>query len=311
MTHATIPLAQHFSLQAADTGIVYDITISEPKCPLIADVPDPPAALLYVVDGPLHGGLAAGIARNLSLWVPSPLNTRPVTVVSVGPRMRTADELLDYQRQGQQRDLVPRGDPAGDESCAAERFLDFLHRQVDPAVRERTRATKEKALLFGHGLSGLFACHAFATQHPLFDRYIIASPTLLDDSPTRKALTQASAGQLRGHLYLTMSADDRLDGPNPRHDGAIGRSFHQLAALTGRSHRPQLRARLEVLGSESFQSQLPAALTQGLRWHLPCTGREGWRMVLRHLPGYWRMGLGFLSMVRDAKREQRIRKAAA
>src|SRR5690606_29455004 len=142
-------------------------------------------------------------------------------------------------------------------------FLDFLHTQVDPAVRQRTRALNSKALLFGHGLSGLFACHAFATQHPMFDRYIVASPTLLDDSPTRKALMKAPRAALAGRIYLAGSGEARLDAPAPRLAGAIGRGSHALASLLGRLHRPGLRSRTDILRDESFESVASAALLNG------------------------------------------------
>lgn len=301
----TDPLGQRFSLKAATTGIVYDITISAPKCPMVADVPDPPAWLLYVVDSPVHGGLAMSISRLVSLWMPHVRNTQPVTVVTIGPRIGTAAEYAEYLRHGQIRDLVPQGDPAGDAASAAEAFLEFLHTQVDPEVRRRTPALKKRALLFGHGLSGLFACHAFATQHPMFERYIIASPTLLDDSPTRRAILQAPGGSLAGGLYLTISGEDRLDTPAPRHDGAIGRSFHSLATLLGRLHRPRLKARTDILSAESFESLAGVALLNGLRWYLPSKGREGWRMVLRHSRGYIGVALGMIRMMREAKRQQK------
>ncbi len=308
---STDPLGQRFSLTAAATGIVYDISISEPKCPMVADVPDPPAWLLYVVDAPLHGGLAVSISRTLALWLPNALNTQPVTVVSIGPRIGSSADYAAYLSHGQTRDLVPRGDPAGDASSAAESFLDFLQSQVDPAVRQRTRALNKKALLFGHGLSGLFACHAFATQHPMFDRYIIASPTLLDDSPTRLAALRAAKGDLAGGLYLAISGEDRVDAQAPRHNGAIGRSFHSLAALTGRTHRPALRARTDILTAESFESVAGAALLNGLRWHLPATGRAGRRMVLRHLRGYLAMTVGVVRMFMQAKRAQKAKRTQA
>ncbi|HEY1078135.1 MAG TPA: hypothetical protein VGE51_15685 [Fontimonas sp.] len=307
----TDPLCQRFSLQSAATGIVYDITISEPKCPMVADVPDPPAWLLYVVDAPLHGGLALSIARLLSLWMPNVHNTQPVTVVSIGPRIATTADYMHYLGPGQLRDLVPKGDPAGDATSAAESFLNFLHAEVDPAVRQRTRALKQKALLFGHGLSGLFACHAFATQHPLFDRYIIASPTLLDDSPTRSALLQAPAASLAGQVYLAISGEDRLDAENPRHDGAIGRGFHAFATLMGRPHRPGLRTRTDILTAESHQSIASAALLNGLRWHLPSVGREGRRMITRHLRGYLGVTVGMIRMMLQARRQQRTERSRA
>lgn len=305
------PLGQRFSLKAATTGVVYDITISEPKCPMVADVPDPPAWLLYVVDSPVHGGLAMSLARLVSLWMPHVRNTQPVTVVTIGPRISTAADYAAYLRQGQTRDLVPQGDPAGDAASAAEAFLEFLHAQVDPEVRRRTPALKKKALLFGHGLSGLFACHAFATQHPMFDRYIIASPTLLDDSPTRQAILDAPRGRLAGNLYLAISGEDKLDGSAPRYDGAIGRSFHSLAALLGRLHRPLLRSRTDILPAESFESIAGTALLNGLRWHLPSMGREGLRMVLRHLRGYISVALGMVRMMREAKRQQKAGRTQA
>lgn len=297
----TLPLSTQFSLVADKTGITYDITISEPKNLLIADVPDPPAALLYVVDAPLNGGLVAGIARNLSLAFPGAQNITPLTVVAVGPRIGTADEMTDYLSKGQRRDLVPQGDPAGDETSAAALFLEFLHRQVDPEVRRRTRVLDEKALLFGHGLSGLFACHALATQHPMFDRYIVLSPTLLDASPTREALVSAPRGQLRGHLYLAISGDDRLDSPQPRLDGAVGRSYHRLAALAGRMHRPHLKAKVQVLRGETFASQIPVALINALRWYLPATGLHAVRMIGRNLPGYFQVATKMIANARKAK----------
>jgi hypothetical protein len=300
----TDPLSQRFTLKAA-SGILYDIAISEPKCPIVAGVPDPPAWLLYVVDGPLHGGLASSIARLLSLWKPDARNTQPVTVVAIAPRMTTPAEYSEYLRQGQTRDLVPQGDPAGDASSSAHSFLEFLHAQVDPAVRQRTRVLDRKALLFGHGMSGLFACHALATRHPMFDRYIIASPTLLDESPTRRAILQSPRGGLAGHLYLSISGEDRLDAQSPRHDGAIGRSFHSLATVMGRLHRPALRARTDILAAETFESSAGAALLNGLRWHLPSTGREGRRMVMRHLRGYVGLTWGLIKMFRQAKRERK------
>ena len=306
----TDPLGQRFSLTAAATGIVYDVTISEPKCPMVADVPDPPAWLLYVVDAPLHGGLATSIARLVSLWMPHVRNTQPVTVVSVAPRIGTVEDYEDYLRRGQIRDLVPQGDPAGDATSAAQTFLEFLHTQVDPAVRQRTPVLKKKALLFGHGLSGLFACHAFATQHPMFDRYIIASPTLLDGSPTRRSIVQAPGGGLAGRVYLAISGEDRLDAPAPRYDGVIGRSFHAIAALLGRLHRPGLQARTDILTAESFGSVAGTALLNGLRWHLPSTGREGRRMILRHLRGYLGAVVGMVRMMRQARRQQKAKRTA-
>lgn len=310
ITKATAPLSSHFCVEAERSGITYEVHVIEPKTVLLADVPDAPAVLLYVVDAPVHGGLVAAIARNLSLWLPDPQNIQPVTVVAIGPRIDTAQEFADYLASGRRRDLVPKGDPAGDETSAAEDYLEFIHRQVDPLVRQRTRARQQKAILFGHGLSGLFACNALAMQHPMFDRYIILSPTVLDGSPTRAAMDQAKKGQLRGHLYLSMSEEDRLDGPHPRHDGAIGRSFHQLAALTGPDHRPHLRAKVEVRKGESVQSQLPAALISGLRWHLPSTGAHGFRMILRHFRAYLQIAVGMISNAMRARRELKRRTAA-
>lgn len=304
------PLGQRFSL-TAEGGIVYDVTISEPKCPMVAGVADPPAWLLYVVDAPLHGGLAMSIARNMSLWMPNPRNTQPVTVVSIAPRIESGADYDEYVTRGQIRDLVPQGDPAGDASSNAQAFLEFLHTQVDPAVRRRTPVLKEKALLFGHGLSGLFACQAFAKQHPMFDRYIIASPTLLDASPTRAAIVQAPKGGLAGHLYLAISGEERLDMPAPSHQGATGRSFHAVATVLGRLHRPKLRSRTDILSAETYESVALPALLNGLRWHFPSTGREAWRMVLRHPRGYYGMTVGMIRMFMQARREAKARKLQA
>ena len=106
-------------------------------------------------------------------------------------------------------------------------------------------------------------------------------------------------------MYLAICGEDRLDTDAPREGGAIARGFHAIAAVMGRPQRPALVAKTAILTAETDATVAVAALLDGLRWHLPSSGRDGWRMVLRHWRGYLAVTIAMLRMMLKARRQQK------
>jgi predicted alpha/beta superfamily hydrolase len=124
------------------------------------------------------------------------------------------------------RDLTPTrigGGPDGPQphfatSGGADRFLDFVEKELIPVVEERYR-THPYRVFAGHSFGGLLGVHAFATRPDLFNACISVSPSLWWDNalPVRKTEELfASRGELNRSIYVTLGDEpgDMLDAFN-------------------------------------------------------------------------------------------------
>lgn len=152
--------------------------------------------VLFLLDGPRHGGYATALAAYLAGYS----ETIPPIII------------VDIAQQHRGRDMTPT--PARDhphDTGGADRFLAFLAQELVPHIQSHYR-TKSPRVLWGHSLSGLFVFHALLTEPELFDGYITASPSLWwDDSLlVRRADDFFKSRQtLDGKLFFGVGADER------------------------------------------------------------------------------------------------------
>ncbi len=85
------------------------------------------------------------------------------------------------------RDLTPSRDPRFPTSGGADRFLDFLEKELVPFV-ESTYRTAPFRILAGHSAGGNFAFHAMRVRPDLFQAVIAVSPWLVWDDRRELAL---------------------------------------------------------------------------------------------------------------------------
>ena len=137
--------------------------------------------LIYVLDG----NWTVGFTAPLIVTQNDPyLSVAPYIQVTVG---YAGDEAADWSRL-RNRDLVPPGEPVGDEvvaalqsareagtmtrehvdayleqlsDCRADAFLDFLTTELHPRLRSRFRVSDTGHGLFGYSYGGLFALYAW------------------------------------------------------------------------------------------------------------------------------------------------------
>lgn len=137
--------------------------------------------LIYVLDG----NWTVGYTAPLVVAQQDPfLNIAPYIQVSVG---YAGDDASDWSRL-RNRDLVPAGEPVGDDvvaalataretgmmsqedidaymerlsDCDADAFLDFLTSELHPRLQSRLRVSDTGHGLFGYSYGGLFALYAW------------------------------------------------------------------------------------------------------------------------------------------------------
>ncbi|WP_235432077.1 alpha/beta hydrolase-fold protein [Nocardiopsis sp. RV163] len=177
MLHGCLPDTEYLEITAR-SGRRYGVWVTTP--PGYADSTDP-LPLIYVLDG----NWAVGLTAPLIVTQADPyLTIAPYVQVSVG---YAGDEAADWAHI-RNRDLVPPGEPVGDDMLAtlaaaresgamtreqadaylaeleeprADLFLDFLTGELHPHLRSRLRVSESGHGLFGYSYGGLFALYAW------------------------------------------------------------------------------------------------------------------------------------------------------
>lgn len=165
----TVPQAQQRDFSSALTGQRYRIFVSVPR-----SAPPPGGhPVFYVLDGNAAFPLAAHISRNAERRQPI-TGTAPALVVGIG---YAGDD--DYHLTARSRDytLAAGGfDPATE--GGADRFLDFIERELKPLIAAQFPIDPRRQALFGHSYGGLLVLHALFTRPAGFSAYIAASPSI-------------------------------------------------------------------------------------------------------------------------------------
>lgn len=122
--------------------------------------------VLYVLDGDISYGIAAGISRYLEIG-----GNIPVLIV-IGIGYGAIDKGAGNKRN---RDYRP-GDNGGEEN-----FQKFINDELIPYVDGNFRTIIEDRTISGYSLGGLFALYSLFTQPGIFNKYIVGSPYLIPD----------------------------------------------------------------------------------------------------------------------------------
>ncbi len=123
--------------------------------------------VLFVLDGDISYGIAAGIARYLEIGG----NIPELIVIGIG--YGAIDKSAGNKRN---RDYRPG------ESGGAESFQKFISEELIPYVDGNFRTVTENRTIMGYSLGGLFALYSLFTQPGIFNKYIVGSPYLIPEN---------------------------------------------------------------------------------------------------------------------------------
>ncbi|MBG6082965.1 putative alpha/beta superfamily hydrolase [Rubrivivax gelatinosus] len=229
-----LPGARQFELASEATGQRYRVFVSEP------DAPAPAAGypVLYVLDGNAAFPMAAFLARSVASRR-EVTGQPPVLVVGIG---YPGD--ADFDVAARRRDYtvgVAEPGAAGREG-GAERFLDFVERELKPQIAARHPVDARRQALFGHSFGGLLVLHAAFTRPASFTTFLASSPSIWwNERRVLDGLARPAAAAPR----LQISVGALEDAPPP------GRLSAETLALLARrpmvSDARALAARLQAL----------------------------------------------------------------
>lgn len=175
----TLAGSEQWTLHGEATNRDYLIQVAVP------DSPPPPGGypVIYMLDGNSRFPLAVVSRDSLTLRGPYG-TTEPWLIVGIG--------YPDVERFGgdaRSEDYTPPGDGASPAMAAgarreqrpsggADRFLEVIADQIQPAVAERYAVDGARQALVGHSFGGLLTLYALLARPALFSDYVAISPSL-------------------------------------------------------------------------------------------------------------------------------------
>jgi predicted alpha/beta superfamily hydrolase len=153
--------------------------------------------VLYLTDGDIQGPHTAGTIDYLAKFEQIP---QMIVVGIVNPTKTRARDLtitpLDKQNPNQLKN--------------ADRFLDFVEKEVIPFVRQEYR-TLDYQVLSGTSHGGQFAINTLVNRPGLFHGIIAISPTLYWNNRQLLELAEKAlkGDQLQGHLYVSIANEEQ------------------------------------------------------------------------------------------------------
>lgn len=178
---ATLAKCEQFDFQSVVNGHSYRVQIA---LPVDFDV-GRAYPVLYAVDGDMHFSTIASAARMRSLVH----EIEPCIVVGIGYPETQSNFLACLQRRN--ADLTPTSGTtdlhafvsqqldglAVNEFGKANLFLDVIETEIKPRIQELV-PRRQREILFGHSLGGLFALHTLFTRPTMFSTYLSLSPSI-------------------------------------------------------------------------------------------------------------------------------------
>lgn len=223
--------------------------------PLYAPVNYP---LIYLLDGEGYGDLLAPILQHMA--IPSTLPPTILVAVAAG-----TTRVRDYTPDVSTTDWQGRPTTLFQNAGGLDRFLDFLERELMPAI-DQTYSTAKHRTLIGHSLGGLAAAHCLLSRPHLFQAYLSSDASLWwqQQAIVEQVDKSALAGKKPQGRYYSALADHETTGPHSMsvhvkgNQGFIQR-LKQLCA-------PDLHVEQQRFADETHGSVLLPALYSGLRY---------------------------------------------
>ena len=253
-----------FTLTCAQTGTEHAIHVATP---FRYDALDS-APLIVCLDGVWTAGTVRDATRIMSMSGEAP----EAVVVSVSFTDRTmSDYLRSRARWFCPTQWVPpevtgvKGVEASDMGRALT-YLALLRDQLLPRLEADYRISQRWVV--GHSFSALFGLRVLFTEPALFDRYLLASPSIWWHDRVMfdiEAEYAATHDDLSARVFL--SAGEREGGDEPAADNAFAmrRNVEELVATLESRGYAGLSLSHAILPTESHSSTIGAAISRGLR----------------------------------------------
>ncbi|MFT3992104.1 MAG: alpha/beta hydrolase-fold protein [Luteolibacter sp.] len=162
-------------IPSKETGRTYRIFVYVPSTPAPANG----YPVLYMLDGNSTYPLAALLLQSVGDRAAA-VGINPGIIVGIGYPVDDSTDLVaraqDYTPPAP--DLSDTGDFSEHPQGGADRFFDFIEKELKPELSARFPIDKTRQTIFGHSYGGLFTLHAYFTRPGAFQRYVASSPSI-------------------------------------------------------------------------------------------------------------------------------------
>lgn len=232
--------------------------------PLRAGGTTVPLEVVYVLDGSFALAVAASVCRLLAADRIDP-GFPPVLLVGVDypehrPNARTRDYTMRESVPEYLNKLLDVGSPQTTPG-GAEKFLEFLEKELDPFIRAKYPVKDGPAGIFGDSFGGTFTFFAFMKQSKLFDRYWLGSPGIFETSSDYVAAFEATLKRRLVHptkMFLSIGTKEMAGGVDIYED--IGRNFNRMLSALRRNPSNDLAWSSKIYDGYTHTSVLLPAL---------------------------------------------------
>lgn len=270
-----VPGARQLDVRASTGGHRYRVFLSAPPGPA-------PAAghpVLYVLDGNAAFPVAAFLSRAAARYSEVSGHMAPL-VVGIG-----YPGEADFDVPARKRDYTvgaTQPELAASEG-GADRFLDFIERDLKPLVAAKHPVDGKRQALFGHSFGGLFVLHALFTRPEAFSTYLASSPSIwwngrrvLTELPSLQNLQQKLEGRPLPRVQVSVGALE--DDPPKGKYSAEKLSMHAARPMVSEARSVSARLKAlpgwreqvvyhELAGEDHGAVWLPA-LSRGMQYFL-------------------------------------------
>lgn len=230
--------------------------------------------VVFVTDAPYAFPLARAIASR------------------VGRRGRSIEEFIlvglsyangDTPEYSRRRDYTPgppgeadiKSDMPGREARFGEAadFARFIANDVFPFVAKHYRVDMHRKTYIGHAYGSLLGLEMLLGERPMFENYVLGSPSLWFGRRMmfeREKAVAASRRDIRANVLLAVGEYEAIK-PGPRYNKRedLVRDVRAFKAALKSRNYPGLKVMADVIPEEDYLTVGPAVITRGLRWALP------------------------------------------
>jgi predicted alpha/beta superfamily hydrolase len=165
LNNATIPNTHVFVMNSKSNDASHRIYVSFPLSYFNNESNRYP--VLYVLDGNYGFATVVQMLGTLNMRKELP----EMMVVGLGYPTDTIPEWAAQRR----RDYSPTPFPNRPESGKADKFLEFIQKELIPLIERNFRVTSDRTLM-GYSLGGVFGWYALFKAPETFTRYLVGSP---------------------------------------------------------------------------------------------------------------------------------------
>lgn len=267
-------------MHASYNGLNYQISVALPE-DYHSHNNDYP--VLFGLDANMEFGTLVETARNLNaMWM-----TEKIIIVGIGYDVQSSWNDVMPQRS---LDLTPTQDehwlhernianekyglPLYLGTGGAESFLKFIRHDLIPYIEKNYRVKKHGRAIFGHSFGGLFASYALFQEQPIFEKFIIGSPSLWWGANhenegaiflQEESFSKTNAG-LNAEVFLSVGALE--ESPEDARFQMIS-NVRKLEEILKSRHYKGLTLTTKIMEEEHHMSVIPSQINHGLRTIYP------------------------------------------